>query len=133
MMADGADDPMGMPSQMTDNDADDQQTPPPDPAMAAGPQGGGGGDMPAVSPEALNYHDDPRSCAPAGQDGSPGCQYFQGGNCQILQMQVSGPGSCNAFVALSGGEDQSGGLGDMSTGADQTQNPDGTSGGPSLS
>ena len=64
----------------------------------------GAGQLPMIRPEALGYHDDPRSCTPGGIGGSPGCQYFDNGNCSVLQMSVAGPGGCAGFEALSGGD-----------------------------
>lgn len=95
----------------------------PDDQGDSGAQGGGG--MPAIKPEAVSYHDDPVACS--------GCQFFgQDGQCAVLQMQVSPQGGCTAFEA-------GGGMGDtdmsqgMPTGASGAQNPDGTSGSPSMS
>ncbi len=50
-----------------------------------------------VKPEAVMYHEDERECQM--------CQYMdESGNCQILGMQVSPVGGCNAFEAKAGGE-----------------------------
>ncbi len=84
-------------------------------------------DSPVISPEALNYHDEPRSCAPAGD--SPGCQYFgDDGTCSVLKIQVAGPGACNAFLAKGGAGDQDAG-GPPQPGQDMDQGGDMAAGG----
>lgn len=110
---------------MPDDEGGDQAAP----ATAQGspdPMGGGSdmGPMPAIKPEAVNYHDDPHACQL--------CQYFSQGNCSVLQMQVSPAGGCTAFEAGAGGGEPDGDEGTGSTGAGFTQNPAGTSGSPSL-
>jgi hypothetical protein len=107
-MADGG---MGDPGAIGGAPDDQDMSPDMDDSQGGPPMGGGAGEMPVITPEAVNYHDDPQSCAPISAFGSPGCQYFQGGqgaeggHCAVLNMQVSGPGHCNAFSAMSGGGD----------------------------
>ncbi len=85
-----------------------------------------------IRPEAVGYHDHPVACG--GANGGPACQYYgQDGQCAVLAMSVSKDGGCEAYEA--GGGDQ--GDVDMSqgmpTGASMAQNPEGTSGSPSMS
>lgn len=125
MMADG--NMMGNPTPIGDDDADDapdMSAAPPDPgADAQGPPTGAGGAI--VKPEAVQYHDQPQSCAT--------CVHMTGGNqCEILAMYISPEGGCTAWEDSGAGQGGDQGLGDQ-TGADFTQNDQGTSGGPGLS
>lgn len=120
MMADGGmDEPDAIGGAPDDQDQGpmpgDGSTPPP-------PAGAGGGQMPIIKPEAVGYHDDEWTCDT--------CQFFSdGGQCQVLQMQVSPKGACQAFEPMAGGGDQA----PVDTGAGFSQNDDGGSGSPSLS
>lgn len=129
MMADGrkpamtADGDMGDPEPIGGMPDPDDQGPMPgdgtDQTQGAGPASGM---PPIIKPEAVSYHDDPQNCG--------SCQYFgDGGQCAVLAMQVSDGGGCNAFEPMAQGGDQ----GPVDTGAGFTQNPEGTSGSPSLS
>lgn len=105
--------------------------PPMPPAGAAGaagpgaapPMGGAEPDMddtgaPAIQPEAVHYHDDAQSCQM--------CQFMdEGGQCSVLQMQVSPDGGCAAYEAKGGDQGQGG----MMPGEDAGGMDDGTSGG----
>jgi len=108
--------PIGKPSGMMPPDMDAG-------APDMPPDQSGGGQMPAVAPEALNYHDDEQKCSM--------CQYMdQGGNCSVLQMQISPDGGCNAFSSNDGGQepdqdDMTGG----EPGTDDGSDAMGTSGG----
>jgi hypothetical protein len=133
MMDDGG--MMGNPAPIGGMPDDDQGNEGPVPGDGSDPTqgtGGPGGPPPMggviIKPEAVGYHDEPRACA--GANGGPACSYFgQDGMCAVLQMQVSGPGGCDAYEAVSGGEPDQG----MPPGGSGAQNDDGTSGNPSLS
>lgn len=67
--------------------------PPPamdDPGMTD-PDMDGDTDSPVIRPEALNYHDELHQCS--------GCQHFSDGQCNVLKMEVSPEGGCNAYEA----------------------------------
>lgn len=122
MMADGMGDPGpigGMP--------DDQDTAPDmDDAPGGAPEGSAAGEMPIIKPEAVNFHDEMQTCGPMA--GGSGCQYFNAGQCSVLQMQVQPQSACTAFEPMVSGSDQ----GPVDTGAGFAQNDNGTSGSPSL-
>lgn len=103
----------------------------PDDQGDSGAQGGTG--MPVIRPEAVGYHDEPRACA--GASGGPACMHFgQDGQCAVLKMMVSGPGGCAAYEAGGGAGEQDADMSQgMPTGASGAQNPEGTSGSPSMS
>lgn len=121
MMADGG---MGDPEPIGGMPDDQDQTPDMDDTQSSPtPTMGAGGEMPVISPEAVNYHDDARSCQ--------GCQFMSpDSQCQVLQMQVSPAGGCNAFQPGAGGQPDQGMQPGMSGATDQ--NDEGTSGAPSL-
>jgi hypothetical protein len=107
MMADGG---VGAPALMGgEPDADDMSAQAPPPPPAGGDQNGS--PLPVIKPEAVNYHDDPHSCKI--------CQYFDNGNCSVLQMQVSPDGGCTAFEAGGGEQPPAGG----EPGQDMSANP----------
>lgn len=138
MMADGRkpipdeedDDMMANPAPMG-GAPDDQDTVPDQDDMAGGPpEGTAAGETPVgdgmggttviISPESVNFHDNPVKCEL--------CTYMQpDGNCQVLQIQVGADSGCNAFQQKADDE------GTIDTGAGFTQNPEGTSGVPALS
>ena len=128
MMADGDqapdDDMIGNPTPVGGQPDDQADGPQMDDTQAPPQQGAGGGQMPVIRPEAVNYHDEDWDCR--------GCKNFgPDGSCAVLQMQVSPEGGCNAWEQGQGGDqDQDSGI---DTGAGFTQNPEGTSGAPSLS
>lgn len=89
---------MGGPPQMPGKSA-----PPPPAAAGADPDGDGDIDSPGVRPEAVHYHDDAQSCA--------GCSFMGADQqCEVLRIQVSPDGGCNAFEAKGdqGGDDMAG-------------------------
>ena len=116
MMADGG---MGDPEPIGGMPDTDMSSPVGDTSEGGTPPAPGG-DMPVISPQAVNYHDDEWECGM--------CQHMSPeGQCAVLQMQVSPKGACNAFQAGGGQPDQGmqPGMGD--------QNDEGTSGVPPLS
>ncbi len=127
MMANGGDglgspDPIGGPP----------MPPPPPPKMAgpgagpgAGPDPDNDGDMdsPTITPEAVQFHDELRTCGPVA--GGAGCKYFNGGQCAVLKMQVPEEGACSAFSS-NGDTD----TGDTGLGGGGAPPDDGTSGPP---
>lgn len=136
MMADGRkpmmdDGGIGSPSPVGGSPDDDpSMTGAPTPDMddtGAGPAAGGM--PPVIDPAAVNYHDELHSCGPMA--GGSGCQYFNGGQCSVLQMAVQPQSGCTAFSPMMGGG--GGDQGPVDTGAGFSQNDAGTSGAPSLS
>jgi len=69
------------------------------PSSGAAPPDQSEGMMPKIAPEAVNYHDEAQSCQM--------CQYYGGGQCEVLQMPVQAEGGCTAFDDGSGGGDMS--------------------------
>lgn len=62
------------------------------PAAGGPPAPVGGPTTVVITPESVNYHDDEQACHL--------CSYMgDDGICAVLQIQVSPPGSCNAFKA----------------------------------
>lgn len=93
-------------------------------AAAQGPQGSG--TTVIIKPESVFYHDDAQNCQTCMHMGPDG-------QCAVLAMMVSPTGGCTAWENGGGmGADQDMSQG-MPTGASMAQNPEGTSGNPSMS
>lgn len=108
-------------------DADDSQmgapVGQPDAQGDSAPPQQGGGTSVIIKPESVFYHDDAQNCQTCMHMGPDG-------QCAVLAMMVSPTGGCTAW-------EHGGDQGDMSegmpTGASIAQNPEGTSGSPSMS
>lgn len=57
-----------------------------------------GGDLPPIDPTSVGFHADPAACGL--------CQFFDGGQCARLQIQVPAEGGCQLFMGHEGDDSQ---------------------------